>query len=178
MAVFCYNKIMKKEEILSKFNNSNDEEKQAILLSLLLEINKKEDTINNQKNNIDHLEDLVAYYKNLIFGKKSEKIKVDPGQLSLFDELEVEETIDELENKIQEINGYKRRPKGSKNLVNDDNNFPVEVILTLLQLSQNLHVIGLIIPTFPLAFLYLKYTAGDDLSTFSISSKPLIFSII
>ena len=135
MAVFCYNKIMKKEEILSKFNNSNDEEKQAILLSLLLDINKKEDTIvsqnttiNNQKNNIEHLEELVAYYKNLIFGKKSEKIKVDPGQLSLFDELEVEETIDELENKIQEINGYKRRPKGSKNLVNDDNNFPVEVI--------------------------------------------------
>ena len=127
-AIFCYNKSMKKEEILSKFNNSNDEEKQAILLSLLLEINKKEDTINNQKNNIDHLEDLVAYYKNLIFGKKSEKIKVDPGQLSLFDELEVEETIDELENKIQEINGYKRRPKGSKNLVNDDNNFPVEII--------------------------------------------------
>ena len=126
---------MKKEEILSKFNNSNDEEKQAILLSLLLDINKKEDTIvsqnttiNNQKNNIEHLEELVAYYKNLIFGKKSEKIKVDPSQLSLFDELEVEETIDELENKIQEINGYKRRPKGSKNLVNDDNNFPVEVI--------------------------------------------------
>ena len=119
---------MKKEEILSKFNNSNDEEKQAILLSLLLDINKKEDTINNQKNNIEHLEELVAYYKNLIFGKKSEKIKVDPGQLSLFDELEVEETIDELENKIQEINGYKRRPKGSKNLVNDDNNFPVEVV--------------------------------------------------
>ncbi len=112
---------MKKEEILSKFNNSNDEEKKAILVSLLLDIDKKE-------NSIEHLEELVAYYKNLIFGKKSEKNKVDPGQLSLFDELEVEESINELENKIEEIKGYKRRPKGSKNLVNDDNDFPVEVV--------------------------------------------------
>ena len=119
---------MKKEEILIKFNNSNEEEKRNILLSLLLDLDKKDDKINEQKSNIDHLNELINYYKNLIFGKKSEKNKVNPNQLSLFNELETEETISELEQKIEEIKGYKRRPKGSKNLVNEDNNLPVEII--------------------------------------------------
>src|SRR5574344_1847196 len=105
---------MKKEEILIKFNNSNEEEKRNILL-LLLDLDKKDDKINEQKSNIDHLNELINYYKNLIFGKKSEKNKVNPNQLSLFNELETEETISELEQKIEEIKGYKRRPKGSKN---------------------------------------------------------------
>ena len=119
---------MKKEEILIKFNNADEEEKRNILLSLLLDLDKKDDKINEQKSNIDHLNELIDYYKNLIFGKKSEKNKVNPNQLSLFNELETEETISELEQKIEEIKGYKRRPKGSKNLVNEDNNLPVEII--------------------------------------------------
>ena len=36
---------MKKEEILIKFNNSNEEEKRNILLSLLLDLDKKDDKI-------------------------------------------------------------------------------------------------------------------------------------
>ena len=52
---------MKKEEILIKFNNSNEEEKRNILLSLLLDLDKKDDKINEQKSNIDHLNELINY---------------------------------------------------------------------------------------------------------------------
>lgn len=95
---------MKKEEILAKFDTLNDEEKKAFLASLI-------DSTNQE---IEHLQGMVDYYKSCIFGKKSEKSIVDSGQLSLFDELEVEETVANLEEKTLEVKSYTRKTKGKK----------------------------------------------------------------
>ena len=109
---------MKKEEILAKFDTLNDEEKKAFLASLI-------DSTNQE---IEHLQGMVDYYKSCIFGKKSEKSIVDSGQLSLFDELEVEETVANLEEKTLEVKSYTRKAKGKKNLLNEDHNFEVEIV--------------------------------------------------
>src|SRR5574344_547748 len=109
---------MKSEEILNKFTTLNDDEKLNFFKALL---SQKDDEIYL-------LEELITYYKSLIFGKKSEKNKVDPNQISLFNELELEEAIGELESTVEVIGSYKRKKPGTKNLVNEDNNFPIEIV--------------------------------------------------
>jgi CO dehydrogenase nickel-insertion accessory protein CooC1 len=93
---------MNKEEILNKFTTLNDEEKLTVVKELLKEIE------HNKTEKIDY--------------------KDPDSSPSLFNELEIEETITELEEKQEIVKTHTRRKPGSKNLVNDENNFEVVIV--------------------------------------------------
>ena len=118
---------MKKEK-----NNSE-------ILAKLLEENKKlkeeNETLRRKEEEaqkeIENLKELLRLNQILNFAKKSEKINKDQMSFSLFNDVELNNEIAKLENKIEEskeitVKGYTRKKK--PNLINDNSQLPVEII--------------------------------------------------
>ena len=75
------------------------------------------------KKEIENLKELLRLNQNLNFAKKSEKINKDQMSFSLFNDVELNNEIAKLENKIEEskeitVKGYTRKKK--PNLINDN----------------------------------------------------------
>lgn len=121
--LFWYNNSMKKEEYLAKFDTLNEEEKRQFISDLL-------DARLQDQQALEHLQSNYEQLKAFLFGRRSEKKSSIPecDKVSLFNEFEIEEELGKIEEQIENIKGYTRKAKGKKNLLNDDNNFPVEVI--------------------------------------------------
>ena len=114
-------KMSKREaELLNKI-----EQLEASFLSSQREVEKTKLEIEELKNEIKRLNELIMYYKLIKFGVKRDK--VPDGQMSLFDEPEILMAIQEIEEKIK-VKAHTREVKKSKNLVNDDHNLPVEIV--------------------------------------------------
>ncbi len=93
----------------------------------LIELNK------NSLNHISQLEEQLNWYQQQInllqknmFGKKSEKTDL-PEQLSLFDEVEIEQTPIKIEPELEEITYKRKKKKGKRE--QDLSLFPVERII-------------------------------------------------
>jgi len=114
---------MKKEEYLVKFDTLNEEEKRQFISDLL-------DARLQDQQALEHLQSNYEQLKAFLFGRRSEKKSSisECDKVSLFNEFEIEEELGKIEEQIENIKGYTRKAKGKKNLINDDNNFPVEVI--------------------------------------------------
>ena len=122
-----YNITMEKEEINSE------------ILAKLLEENKKLKEENEalrrkeeaDQKEIQYLKELLRLNQNLNFAKKSEKINKDQMFFSLFNDVELNNEIAKLEDKIEEnkeitVKGYSRKKK--PNLINDNTQLPVEIV--------------------------------------------------
>ena len=153
---------MKKEELLARFDTLNDEEKKALISSffdrnevlesalidkenalrnkekIILDkdniIIDKENIIKENKILITEQKTLIFYYEELLKLRNKEKFakKSESALGPLFDEFELDKSMQEIEEKIENqeeitVSSYKRKKK--PNLVNEDNkNIPIERI--------------------------------------------------
>lgn len=89
-------------------------------------IQSQADTIKSQSNTISELKEQIEYFKKKLFGSSSEKSKDlynVPGQISLFDDLDI--PVVEIEPEMVEIN-YSRPRKSKKSLEDQFGNIPTE----------------------------------------------------
>ncbi len=139
---------MKKEELLAQFDTLNDEEKKALISSFFDRNKALENTLINKENIILDKEKIIKenqiliteqktllfYYEELLKLRNKEKYakKSEAALGPLFDEFELDKSMQEIEEKIEKqeeitVSSYKRKKK--PNLVNEENkNIPTERI--------------------------------------------------
>ncbi len=93
----------------------------------LITLNKKSlSQISDLEQQLDYYQQQIRLLQKNMYGKKSEKLDMD-NQLSLFDEVEVEQTPIKTEPQLEEITYKRKKQKGKRE--QDLSSFPVERIV-------------------------------------------------
>lgn len=121
------------------FENQLDETTESLISKMEKELNKKDEELQSKEDKINNLQNEVAFLKaqlanrnKKIFSSTSEK--VNPNQLSLFNEAENESNINATEPAIEEV-CYPRK-KQSKNTGKKDNLEGLEKLSSCLDKQQ------------------------------------------
>lgn len=122
------------------FENQLDETTESLISKMEKELNKKDEELQSKEDKINNLQNEVAFLKaqlasrnKKIFSSTSEK--VNPNQLSLFNEAENESNINATEPAIEEV-CYPRK-KQSKNTGKKDNLEGLEKVVIEHKLSED-----------------------------------------
>lgn len=123
----------------NNFENQMDETTKILISKMEKELKAKDDEIRSKEKEIDDLKNELAILKGQIlnknrkiFGRSSEK--VDPNQLSLFDEAERNSDLKAPEPEIEEITYTRKKP--SNNIGKKDNLSNLERVIIEHKLSD------------------------------------------
>ena len=123
----------------NNFKNQMDETTKILISKMEKELKAKDDEIRSKEKEIDDLKNELAILKGQIlnknrkiFGRSSEK--VDPNQLSLFDEAERNSDLKAPEPEIEEITYTRKKP--SNNIGKKDNLSNLERVIIEHKLSD------------------------------------------
>jgi|GEM_PF-2782002 len=109
-----------------------------MLLKLNLQNSHLEEKRNHLETEIDSLKNQLAYFRRMVFGKRSEKLsKEEIGQMLLFNESEDgadEAELEELKKEAITVPSHTRRKRGRKKLSED---ILVQKLFMILQKRRN-----------------------------------------